>query len=44
VDPPRRPYYRGNLPKALRAAAREILDETGREDVQLREVIRLPAD
>jgi AcrR family transcriptional regulator len=40
VDPPPRPYYRGNLPKALRAAAREILDETGREDVQLREVTR----
>jgi AcrR family transcriptional regulator len=40
VDPPRRPHYRGNLPKALRAAAREILDETGREDVQLREVTR----
>ncbi len=46
MDPPRRPYDRGNLPKALRAAAREILDETGREDVHLREVTRrigLPA-
>ena len=40
MDPPRHPYHRGNLPKALRAAAREILDETGREDVQLREVTR----
>jgi len=40
VDPPRHPYHRGNLPKALRAVAREILDETGPEDVQLREVTR----
>jgi AcrR family transcriptional regulator len=40
VDPPRHPYHRGNLPKALRAAAREILDETGPEGVQLREVAR----
>ncbi len=40
MDPPRHPYHRGNLPKALRAAAREVLDETGPEDVQLREVTR----
>jgi AcrR family transcriptional regulator len=41
VDPPRHPYHhRGDLPKALRAAAREILDETGPEDVQLRKVAR----
>jgi AcrR family transcriptional regulator len=40
VDPPRRPNDPGNLPKALRAAAREILDETGPEDVHLREVTR----
>ena len=40
MDPPRRPNDPGNLPKALRAAAREILDETGREDVGLREVTR----
>jgi AcrR family transcriptional regulator len=40
VGPPRHPHHRGSLPKALRAVAREILDETGPEDLQLREVTR----
>jgi AcrR family transcriptional regulator len=40
VDAPRRPYRRGNLPNALRAAARAILDEDGPDVVGLRETAR----
>lgn len=35
-----RPYRHGNLPNAMRAAARAILDETGPEGVGLRETAR----
>jgi hypothetical protein len=35
-----RSYHRGNLPTALRAAARAILDEAGPDDIGLREVAR----
>jgi AcrR family transcriptional regulator len=37
---PRRPYHRSNLPNALRAAARAILDEAGPDVVGLRETAR----
>jgi AcrR family transcriptional regulator len=40
IDTPRRPYRHGNLPNALRAAARAILDEAGPDVVGLREVAR----
>jgi AcrR family transcriptional regulator len=40
IPPSPRPYQHGNLPDALRAAAREILDEGGPEAVLLREVAR----
>ncbi len=40
VDPPRHPYHRGDLPNALRAAARAILDEDGPDVVGLRETAR----
>jgi AcrR family transcriptional regulator len=40
VDPRRYPYHRSNLPKALRAAARAILDEPGPNVVGLRETAR----
>ena len=40
MDTPRRPYRHGNLPNALRAAARAILDETGPDAVGLREASR----
>ena len=36
----RRPYHHGNLPNALRAAARAILDEDGPDVVGLRETAR----
>jgi AcrR family transcriptional regulator len=36
----RRPYHRSNLPNALRAAARAILDEAGPDVVGLRETAR----
>ena len=38
--PASRPYRHGNLPNALRAAARAILDESGPEIVGLRETAR----
>jgi AcrR family transcriptional regulator len=38
--PAPRPYRHGNLPNALRAAARAILDESGPESVGLRETAR----
>jgi AcrR family transcriptional regulator len=38
--PAPRPYRHGNLPNALRAAARAILDEAGPEAVGLRETAR----
>ncbi len=38
--PAPRPYRHGNLPSALRAAARAILDESGPEIVGLRETAR----
>jgi AcrR family transcriptional regulator len=37
---PRGPYHRSNLPNALRAAARVILDEAGPHGVGLQEVAR----
>jgi AcrR family transcriptional regulator len=37
---PRRPFHRSNLPNALRAAARAILDEAGPDAVSLRETAR----
>ena len=40
IPPSPHPYRHGNLPDALRAAAREILDEGGAEGVLLREVAR----
>ena len=40
IPPSPHPYRYGNLPDALRAAAREILDEGGAEGVLLREVTR----
>jgi AcrR family transcriptional regulator len=40
MDTPRRPYRRSNLPNALRAAARAILDEAGPDVVGLRETAR----
>jgi AcrR family transcriptional regulator len=40
MDTPRRPYHRSNLPNALRAAARAILDEAGPDVVGLRETAR----
>jgi AcrR family transcriptional regulator len=40
MDTRRHPYHRGNLPNALRAAARAILDEAGHDAVGLREVAR----
>jgi AcrR family transcriptional regulator len=40
MDTPRRPNHRGNLPNALRAAARQILDEAGSDAVGLREASR----
>ena len=39
-SPAPRPYRHGNLPNALRAAARAILDEAGPEIVGLRETAR----
>ncbi len=38
--PAPRPYRHGNLPNAMRAAARSILDEAGPEGVGLRETAR----
>jgi AcrR family transcriptional regulator len=40
MDTPRRHYRHGNLPNALRAAARAILDEDGPDVVGLRETAR----
>lgn len=40
IPPSPHPYQHGNLPDALRAAAREILEEGGPEGVLLREVAR----
>ena len=40
METPRRPYRHGNLPNALRAAARAILDEAGPDAVRLRETAR----
>lgn len=40
MDMPRRPYRHGNLPNAMRAAARAILDEAGPDAVGLRETAR----
>ena len=40
IPPSPRPSPHGNLPDAMRAAVREILDEGGPEDVLLREVAR----
>ena len=40
TNAPRRPYHRRNLPEALRAAARSILDEAGPDVVGLREASR----
>jgi len=40
VDTPQRPFHHGNLPNALRVAARAILDEAGPDEVGLREVAR----
>ena len=40
MDTPRRPYRHGNLPNAMRAAARAILDEAGQDAVELREIAR----
>ena len=40
MDTPQRPFHHGNLPNALRAAARAILDEAGPDVVGLREVAR----
>ena len=37
---PRRPYRHSNLPNALRAASRAILDEDGPDSVGLREAAR----
>jgi AcrR family transcriptional regulator len=37
---PRGPYHRSNLPNALRAAARAILEEAGPDVVGLRETAR----
>ena len=38
--PAPRPYRHGNLPNAMRAAARTLLDEAGPEGVGLREAAR----
>jgi AcrR family transcriptional regulator len=40
IPPSPRPYRHGNLPNALRAAVREILDEGGGEGVLLSEAAR----
>ena len=40
IDAPRRRYHQSNLPNALRAAARAILDEAGEDAVGLREASR----
>ena len=40
IDTPRRRYRHSNLPNALRAAARAILDEAGPDAVGLRETSR----
>ncbi|MBV9288519.1 MAG: TetR/AcrR family transcriptional regulator [Hyphomicrobiales bacterium] len=40
MDQPRRPYRHGNLPNAMRAAARAILDDAGPDAVGLRETAR----
>ena len=40
METPRRPYHRSNLPNALRAAARAILDEADPDVVGLRETAR----
>ncbi|HME84921.1 MAG TPA: TetR/AcrR family transcriptional regulator [Roseiarcus sp.] len=40
MDTPRRPHHHGNLPNALHAAARAILDEAAPDVVGLREVAR----
>ncbi len=40
IDTPRRRYHHSNLPNALRAAARAILDESGADAVGLRETSR----
>ena len=40
IPPSPHPYQHGNLPNAMRAAARQILDEGGPEGVFLREVAR----
>ena len=40
IDTPRRRYHHNNLPNALRAAARAILDEAGADAVGLRETSR----
>ena len=40
IDTPQRPYRHGNLPNALRASARVILDEAGQDAVGLREAAR----
>jgi AcrR family transcriptional regulator len=40
LDTPHRPFHHGNLPNALRAAARAILDEAGQDAVGLREAAR----
>ena len=40
MDTPRRPYRHSNLPNALRAASRAILDEAGPDAVGLREAAR----
>ncbi len=40
MDMPRRPYRHGNVPNAMRAAARAILDEAGQDAVGLREAAR----
>src|ERR1700687_1624788 len=40
IPPSPRPSHHGNLPNAMRAAVREMLDETGPEGVLLCEVAR----
>ena len=40
MDTPRPPHHRSNLPNAVRAAARAILDEAGPDAVRLREAAR----
>src|SRR5580704_15061749 len=40
TETPRGPYHRSNLPNALRAAARAILEEAGPDVVGLRETAR----